>query len=121
MSCVLLAEDEPELRALLADRLRDEGMEVLEAGDGIEGMAQLKAHARVQLLLSDIRMPNMDGVALVEAALKHNPELKVLLMTAYAAQAPSQAALQAREIRTLVKPFDPARMTALVSEMLSRP
>ena len=118
---VLIAEDEPKLRELLAERLRASGLKVAEAGDGEEAMDQLKAHAGVPLLLSDIRMPKMDGIALVEAALKLRPELKVLMMTAYAAQLPGQEALKAREIRTLVKPFDPDRMVTLVLDMLARP
>ncbi len=118
---VLLAEDEPQLRELLAERLRASGLKVVEAGDGVEAMAQLQRHRGLPLLLSDIRMPNMDGVALVEAALKLQPELKVLMMTAYVAQQPGEAALKAREIRTLTKPFDPDRMVQLVHEMLARP
>ncbi len=118
---VLIAEDEPQLRGLLAERLRASGLKVLEAGDGVEAMDLLQRHAGVPLLLSDMRMPNMDGIALVEAALKLRPELKVLMMTAYVAQPPGEAALKAREIRTLVKPFDPHRMVTLVHEMLARP
>ena len=118
---VLIAEDEPKLRELLAERLRASNLRVAEAGDGEEAMDQLKSHAGVPLLLSDIRMPKMDGIALVEAALKLRPELKVLMMTAYAAQLPGQEALKAREIRTLVKPFDPDKMVALVLDMLARP
>lgn len=118
---LLLVEDEPQLRLLLAERLATHGLVVAEAGDGVEAMAQLEAHRGVPLMLSDIHMPNMDGIALVEAALKLRPELKILLMTAYAAQLPSHAALLAREIRTLVKPFDPDRMVELVLDMLARP
>lgn len=121
MASVLIADDEPQLRSLLAERLRASGLKVVEAGDGVQAMEQLKTHPGVPLLLSDIRMPNMDGFELVEAALKLRPELKVLMMTAYTAQPTGEAALKAREIRTLVKPFDPDRMVALVLDMLGRP
>ena len=118
---ILIAEDEPQLRELLAEKLALSGVNALQAGDGVEALAALKANPAVPLLLSDIRMPNMDGIALVEAALKLRPELKVLMMTAYAAQPPGDAALKAREIRTLTKPFDPDRMVSLVLDMLARP
>jgi len=118
---VLLVEDEPQLRLLLAERLAMCGLKIVQAGDGVEAMTQLAAYRSVSLMLSDIRMPNMDGIELVEAALKLRPELKVLMMTAFAAQQPGEAALKAREIRTLVKPFDPDRMVSMVIDMLSRP
>ena len=118
---VLIAEDEPQLRSLLAERLRASGLKVVEAGDGVEALAQLRNHSGLPLLLSDIRMPNMDGIELVEAALSLRPELKVLMMTAYTAQPTGEAALRAREIRTLTKPFDPERMVSLVLDMLGRP
>jgi DNA-binding NtrC family response regulator len=66
-------------------------------------------------------MPNMDGYALVERALELSPELKVLMMTAYAEEQPPSSALRAREIRTLLKPFDPDKLGDLVHEMLARP
>ena len=118
---ILIAEDEPQLRELLAEKLAMSGIHALQAGDGVEALAALQANPAVPLLLSDIRMPNMDGIALVEAALKLRPELKVLMMTAYPAQPPGDAALRAREIRTLTKPFDPDRMVGLVLDMLARP
>jgi two-component system cell cycle sensor histidine kinase/response regulator CckA len=120
MARILLVEDEPELRRLLAEALETHGFAVVQAGDGLEALEQLKAHPGLPLLLSDIRMPNMDGHALVEAALALRPELKVLLMTAYPTDRPQPAALYAREIRTLSKPFPVARMIALVEEMLAR-
>jgi DNA-binding NtrC family response regulator len=118
---VVLAEDETQLRQMIGALLTSRGISVATAADGREAMERLKQHPGVSLLLSDIKMPNMDGYELVEAALKLRPELKVLMMTAYVADHPPPAALKAREIRTLVKPFDPDRMANLVMEMLSRP
>ena len=57
----------------------------------------------------------------MEEALTFRPELKVLMMTAYATDLPTPQALRAREIRTLAKPFNPERMIGLVFDMLSRP
>jgi two-component system, cell cycle response regulator CpdR len=121
MSQVILAEDEAQLRELIAAVLIDRGVSVSEAADGAEALQLLKDNPGTTLLLSDVKMPNMNGYELVEASLKLCPELKVLMMTAYAADRPPPAALQAREIRTLVKPFDPERMCDLVVDMLARP
>ena len=121
MTQVILAEDEPQLRVLIAEMLSSKGVQVSEAADGLEALKLVQANPGVSLLLSDIVMPNMNGYELVEASLKVRPELKVLMMTAYPTDRPPPAALRAREIRTLVKPFDPDRMCNLVVEMLARP
>ena len=121
MSQVILAEDEAQLRGLIAAMLIAKGVTVSEAADGAEALQLVKDQPGAALLLSDIVMPNMDGYELVEASLKLRPELKVLMMTAYAAERPPPSALRAREIRTLVKPFDPDRMCDLVVDMLARP
>ena len=121
MSQVILAEDEVQLRGMIASMLASKGVTVAQAADGVEALQLVKNDPAATLLLSDIVMPNMDGYELVEAALRLRPELKILLMTAYAADRPPPSALRAREIRTLVKPFDPARMCELVVDMLSRP
>ena len=121
MSQVILAEDEAQLRRLISAMLTDRGVSVTEAADGSEALQRLKDDPGASLLLSDIVMPNMNGYELVEASLKLRPELKVLMMTAYAAERPPPSALKAREIRTLVKPFDPDRMCDLVVDMLARP
>jgi DNA-binding NtrC family response regulator len=121
MSQVILAEDEVQLRSLIASLLTAKGVTVAQAADGVQALELVKNDPAATLLLSDIVMPNMDGYELVEASLKLRPELKILLMTAYAADRPPPSALRAREIRTLVKPFDPDRMCELVVDMLSRP
>jgi two-component system cell cycle sensor histidine kinase/response regulator CckA len=118
---VILAEDEHDLRVLLAEFLQSRGLNVCQAADGFEAIELLKAHPDASLLLSDIVMPRMDGFTLVEESLKLHPELKVLMMTAFPTQQPPRSALKAREIRTLVKPFDPDRMCDLVMDMLARP
>jgi len=121
MAQVILAEDETQLRELIAESLENRGLRVIGAADGAQALQLVKENPAVALLLSDIQMPNMDGHALVEASLKLRPELKVVMMTAYPADNPTPAALQARELRTLVKPFDADRMCDLVVDMLARP
>ena len=121
MSQVILAEDENQLRSLIAELLAAKGLKVSQAADGVEALELIRDNPGAGLLLSDIVMPNMNGYELVEESLKLRPELKVLMMTAYPSQQPPPSALKAREIRTLIKPFDPDRMCDLVVDMLARP
>ncbi len=118
---VVIAEDDEALRTMLTEALADRGVAVLQAGDGQRASQLLKENAGISLLLSDVKMPLMDGYALVEAALAHNSELKVMMMTGYPGELPPPAILKAREIRTLTKPFDMERMCDEVVEMLARP
>jgi CheY-like chemotaxis protein len=113
---ILLAEDEAMLRVIAVEMLQDAGFEVFEAGDGAEALELLKANPAIALLVSDIKMPRMDGYALAEAGLSFRPDLKVLLMTGYSQEQPPQA-LKAREIQILHKPFNLERLCALAVEM----
>ena len=113
---ILLAEDEAMLRVIAVEMLEDAGFQVFEAGDGVEALELLKANPQIALLVSDIKMPRMDGYALAEAGLALRPELKILLMTGYA-QEPPPALLRAREIRTLHKPFNLERLCVIAAEM----
>ena len=113
---ILVAEDEAMLRVIAVEMLEEAGFQVFEAGDGVEALELLKGNPGIVLLVSDIKMPRMDGYALVEAGLALKPELKVLLMTGYA-QAPPPQVLKAREIQILHKPFNLERLCALAAEM----
>ena len=113
---LVVAEDEAMLRLLAVEMLQDAGFEVFEAADGLEGLEQLKAHPEVSLLVSDIKMPRMDGYALAAAGLALKPELKVLLMTGYA-QEPPPALLKQAVVRILHKPFNLEQLCALAAEL----
>jgi two-component system cell cycle sensor histidine kinase/response regulator CckA len=118
---VLIAEDDGSLRNILAEMLTDRGVAVMQAADGVQASQMLEDNIGISLLLSDVKMPRMDGYALVEEALVRNSELKILMMTGYPGDLPPPAVLKAREIRTLAKPFDMDRMCDQVVDMLSRP
>jgi CheY-like chemotaxis protein len=113
---ILLAEDEPMLRIIAVEMLEDAGFQVFEAADGIEALELLKANPEIALLVSDIKMPRMDGYALVEAGLQLKPRLKVLLMTGYA-QEPPPLLLRTAGVQILHKPFDLEKLCALAAEM----
>jgi CheY-like chemotaxis protein len=113
---ILLAEDEAMLRMIAVEMLEDAGFKVFEAADGVEALELLTANPEILLLVSDIKMPRMDGYALVEAGLKFKPSLKVLLMTGYSNDPPPHL-VKAAEIQILHKPFNLERLCALAAEM----
>jgi CheY-like chemotaxis protein len=115
---ILVAEDEAMLRVIAVEMLEDAGFKVFEAGDGVEALELLKANPEILLLVSDVKMPRMDGYALVEAGLEVRPDLKVLLMTGYAHEPPPQL-LKAREIQVLHKPFNLEKLCAMATEMVA--
>ena len=118
---VLVAEDEGVFRSHIVEMLTERGLQVLQAGDGVEASQILKDNRGISLLLSDIRMPRMDGYTLVDEAIARDPALKVLMMTGNAGKHPPSPVVKAREIATLIKPFDMNRMCDMVVEMLARP
>lgn len=104
MARILITEDEDTLRTFVARALRLDGHETEEAADGAEGLEKLKSGA-FDLLLSDIRMPVMDGIALAHEASSHFPQLKILLMTGYAEQRERADDLTTKIVDVVSKPF----------------
>src|SRR5258705_13698522 len=92
---ILIAEDEAMLRLIAVELLQDSGFQVFEAGDGVEALELLKANPQIALLVSDVKMPRMDGYALVEAGLAPRPDLQGLMMNGYAQKPPQM--LMARD------------------------
>lgn len=104
MAKILITEDEDSLRSFVARALRLDGHETFEAADGAEGL-ELLDEANFDLLLSDIRMPVMDGIELAHRAADKFPQLKILLMTGYAEQRERADDLMAKIIDVVDKPF----------------
>ncbi|AYD02728.1 MFS transporter [Neorhizobium sp. NCHU2750] len=104
MARILITEDEESLRRFVARALRLDGHETFEAGDGAEGLERLD-EGSYDLLLSDIRMPVMDGIELAHQASARFPEMKILLMTGYAEQRERADDLAAKIVDVVPKPF----------------
>jgi CheY-like chemotaxis protein len=83
MATILVVDDEAEVRSVVAEFLEDFGYEVLQAEGGPEALRRLEEHPDVQLLISDIRMPEMSGIELAEIATQGNPDLRVILISGY--------------------------------------
>ena len=120
MARILIAEDEEALCALCARALASDGHEVKTACDGSAALDLLVREAgRFDLLLTDIRMPIMDGIALALAAARDFPELTILLMTGYADQRERAHGLDALIHDVIAKPFSVASLRQAVSEALT--
>jgi len=120
MARILIAEDEETLRAMCARGLTMVGHDVRTANDGSEALDMLQREGgRFDLLLTDIRMPIMDGIALALAAARDFPDLVILLMTGYADQRERAHGLDALIRDVIAKPFTLAVLRAAVEEALT--
>ncbi len=119
MARVLVVDDEEAVRTLIARGLELDAHDVLTAGDGVDAMDRLDRDGPFDLMLSDIRMPLMDGIALALAAKAAYPILRILLMTGYAEQRERARELDAIVIDVLAKPFGIADLRAAVTRALA--
>jgi two-component system, cell cycle response regulator CpdR len=121
MARILIAEDEEPLRALISRALAAEGHDVAVAADGAAALDILtRAGGRFDLLLTDIRMPVMDGIALALAAARDHPDLTIMLMTGYADQRERAHGLEALIHDVITKPFSLAEIRSAVAGALLR-
>jgi CheY-like chemotaxis protein len=115
---VLVVDDEPAVRTLLAHLLRTKGYDVHEAEDGAAALAWLDQPARrVDLVVADVVMPGMSGIELAEAIGARWPDLKVLFVSGYPQDA-ARTSGPAADIPVLSKPFTPSRIASAVRAML---
>jgi two-component system cell cycle response regulator CpdR len=119
MARILLADDEEPMRTLIARALAEDGHQVIAAADGVEALDRLaKDGGRFDLLLTDVKMPVMDGIALALAAARDHPNLVILLMTGYADQRERAHGLDALIHDVIAKPFSNQEIRAAVNEAL---
>lgn len=121
MPHILLVEDEPLVALVLETALADEGFDVSTAPDGIAAL-RLADSTEIDLLLTDVLMPGMDGIELVATLRARRPELPVVLMTGYVPLDGRDALARLRDEGTpiLHKPFPPEAATAAVRARLAR-
>ena len=116
---ILIAEDEPDLRELLTNLLRTRGFRVLTADDGETAISIAKSHrGPIELLLTDIVMPNKHGVEAAHEIRLLRPEVKVIFMTGYAEEAFTLNPSGEKEV-LLEKPVAPATLFEAIREMLN--
>jgi len=116
---ILLVEDDEAVRRVARHILEGSGYQVLEASSPSEGqLIWSQAAAQVDLLLTDIIMPEMDGPSLVRLLLKQRPDLRVLYMSGYAEQRPLDSDPSAQVVNYIEKPFSPLGLLAAVRDAL---
>jgi CheY-like chemotaxis protein len=119
MARVLIADDEESMRMLVARAIGMDGHATVIAQDGAEALDILtREDGGFDLLLTDIQMPIMDGIALALAAARDWPQLTILLMTGYADQRERASNLDAIAHDVIAKPFSVADIRAAVADAL---
>lgn len=122
MARIIVAEDEDALRGLVVRALAGAGHDVKAAADGAEALAMISAvQTRFDLLLADIKMPIMDGIALALTVARDHPQTAILLMTGYADQRERASGLDALIHGVVAKPFSVAEIVGAVETALARP
>jgi len=117
---ILLVEDEDAVRSFAARALRMRGYTVLEAPGGEAGLEIVRHHpGGIDLLVTDVVMPNMDGPTLVRAARRLRPEMRIIYMSGYAEDAFRRNEEKVEELHFLPKPFGLKQLVAKVKDVLS--
>ncbi len=116
---ILVIEDEEAQREALSGHLRKQGFEVLTAANGRRGVEALQ-QSLVDLILTDLRMPDMDGMEVLQAARQLNPEVEVVIITAHGSVGGAVEAMQGGACHYLEKPIDLDELDAVVARALER-
>jgi CheY-like chemotaxis protein len=120
MARVLIADDEDSMRMLVARAIAMDGHDTVTAQDGAEALDILTREAGAfDLLLTDIQMPVMDGIALALTAARDFPHVTILLMTGYAEQRERASGLNAIAHDVISKPFSVADIRTAVADALA--
>jgi CheY-like chemotaxis protein len=120
MSRVLIADDEESMRTLVARAIAMDGHETVTAEDGAEALDILtRENGAFDLLLTDIQMPIMDGIALALSAARDFPDVVILLMTGFAHQRERASNLSAIAHDVITKPFSVADIRTAVADALA--
>ncbi|MBV9556181.1 MAG: response regulator, partial [Pseudolabrys sp.] len=116
---ILLVEDEEGLRSLNARGLRSRGYSVVEASNGVEAMEALEEkNGAIDLVVSDVVMPEMDGPTLLKAMRNRNPEVKIIFVSGYAEDAFDKSLSENQQFAFLPKPFTLSQLVAAVKETM---
>ena len=109
---VLVVDDEPAIREVVACMLEDEGYSVRQATDGLEALREMEAN-EIDLVLSDVRMPGLDGAALVQGLRRRRLAVPVVLMSAVS------TGVDLPGVPFLPKPFEPERLLSTVAAAIA--
>lgn len=115
---ILVVDNEAKMRRILELSLKSLGHSVIEAGDGVEALAVIEQQS-VDLVLTDLRMPRMDGIALLQALRERNQDVPVIVMTAYATIETAVAAMKLGAVDYIIRPFEMETVEMAVTRALA--
>jgi two-component system, cell cycle response regulator CpdR len=118
MARILLAEDDAATRDLVQRALTMDGHEMIVTQDGAEALEKLQASSGIDLLISDVQMPGVDGIELVEKGLAARPKLRVVLMSGFSDELGRADHLKGRIARIVTKPFTLEQIRSTVKSVL---
>ena len=122
MPTVLVVDDDNEVRSIVAEILDSDGFRVLEADGGEEAVRiATTLEGRLDLVLTDIRMPGMDGFALARYLTREWPRMRILFMSGYAGDALARERSEDLQIPLLSKPFSVTDLIDRVRERIEEP
>lgn len=120
MATILIADDDAAVRDLVRRALTSEGHTVHVTQDGLEALDALESEAAdIDILISDVDMPQLDGISLAEKALVMKPRLAVILMSGLSDQLERAARLRARHLLSVSKPFTLDQIKQVVRSVLA--
>ena len=120
MARILVVDDEPKMRALLAMALDSEGMSVTQAASAEEALAALGRGDAFDVMVTDVRMPGLSGLDLVKRARKDWPSLECIVMTAHADAGTGVEAMRNGALEYVTKPFEMDEMVLLIRAALEK-
>ena len=116
---ILVVEDEPVVRAVILEMLGEQGYQTLEAVDGPAGLQILRGGRRIDLLVTDVGLPGINGRQLADQAREMRPGLKVLFITGYAESVAIADGFLQPGMEMITKPFDLGNLSRRVRAMVS--
>jgi CheY-like chemotaxis protein len=116
---VLVVEDDPSVRLLIRDVLEEVGYSAIEASDGAAAVPILASGVAIDLMISDVGLPGMNGRQLADTARSHRPELPILFVTGYAENAAIRSGFLGHNMAMITKPFSLDDLGQKIGEILT--
>ncbi len=117
MNTILVVDDEPNYLIVISELLGEEGFEIITADNGTKALELMKG-ADIDLVLTDMQMPDMDGFALLEAVKSSRPEMPVIMITAYGEVEKAVRAMRSGAFNYITKPFNNDELLASINKAL---
>lgn len=119
MSRILIVDDEKNLRLTMRMCLEPFGYEISTADDGKDALRQLEEQ-EFDLILLDIRLPGMDGLEVLRRAVKHHPDIRIIMVSAHGTVENAVEAMKLGAVDFIQKPFTPQEIRTIVQQVLDR-